>query len=76
MAGEIKRMIDSIIDQRAKGNATVALATKTKLIFKGLNPDRFSGTSPDDPAILDKVRAAAAELGVQLHTGSVSNYVH
>jgi hypothetical protein len=73
MAGDIKRTLDSIIEQRARGSATIALSTKTKLILKGLNPDRFTLTSPDDPAILSKVRAAAAELGVALHAGSVSN---
>jgi hypothetical protein len=66
MAGEIKRMIDRIVEQRAKGSETIALSTKTKLILKGLNPDRFTTASPDDPAIVAKARAAAVELGVRL----------
>jgi hypothetical protein len=56
-------MLDNIIQQRAKGNTAIALTTKTKLILKGVNPDRFSSTSEDDPQILAKVRVIAAELG-------------
>ena len=66
MAGQIKRMLDSIIERRSHGNPTVAMTTKTKLVLKGLNPDRFNGASPDDPAIMDKVRAVAAELGMSV----------
>ena len=64
MAGQINQMLNSIIEKRARGNLVVAGATKTKLILKGLNPDRFDQGSPDDPAIIAKVRAFAIELGV------------
>jgi hypothetical protein len=66
MAGVIKRMIDSMVEQRARGNPTVALTTKTKLVLKGLNPDRFSASSPDDPATIAKLRAIATDLGVRV----------
>jgi hypothetical protein len=66
MAGQIKHMIDSIVEQRAKGNPTIALTTKTKLVLKGLNPDRFDSGSPDDPAVITKVKAIAADLGVHV----------
>ena len=64
MAGQIRHMLDAIIEQRAKGSPTVALTTKTKLVLKGINPDRFSDASDDDPAIMAKVRAIATEFGV------------
>jgi len=66
MAGRIRRMIDMIIEQRAKGNALLIDTTKAKLIFKGLNPDGFTPTSPDDPILEARVRAVATELGVPL----------
>jgi len=66
MAGQIKRMIDSILEQRSKGNPIVLSTTKTKLMLKGLNPDRFTMTSPDDPDVVARVRAAAAEFGVRV----------
>lgn len=66
MMGQIRRMLDTIIEKRAKGNPTIAMTTKTKLILKGFNPDKFDHNSPDDPEILAKVRQVATELGVTL----------
>jgi hypothetical protein len=64
MPGQTKRLIDSILERRSKGNPTLFFATKTKLILKGVNPDKYTAESPDDPAMIAKVRAIAAELGV------------
>ena len=66
MPGQTKQMIDAILERRARGNPTLFFATKTKLILKGVNPDRYTAESPDDPAVNAKVRAIAAELGVLL----------
>ena len=67
LPGRIKQMLDSIIEQRSRGNSTVALTTKTKLMLKGVNPDLFTAASPDDPAIMARVRAIANELGATVH---------
>lgn len=64
MAGLIKIMIDKIITQKAKGNVTMINLTKTKLILKGVNPDKFTAASEDDSAIIQKVRIIAKEMGV------------
>jgi hypothetical protein len=66
MPGQIKHMIDSIVEQRAKGNAALVTTTKTKLTLKGVSPDRFTSASPDDAAVLEKLRVIAAELGVRV----------
>jgi hypothetical protein len=66
MPGQIKQMVDSILEQRARGNATLLLTTKSKLILKGINPDKFTASSPDDEAILAKVRAVANEWGAHV----------
>ena len=66
MAGAIRRMLDQIVKERSKGNAIIATSTVTKLIVKGLDPARFSATSPDDPATLEKVRSVAREMNVAL----------
>jgi hypothetical protein len=66
MAGQIKQMIDSIVEQRAKGNPTIALTTKAKLVLKGVNPDCFHETSPDDPAVVARIRTIAADFGVSI----------
>jgi hypothetical protein len=72
MPGQIKSIIDSIIEQRARGNTTLALTTKTKLMLKGVNPDRYTSASPDDPAVISKLAQIAAEMGVQLRSGAGS----
>jgi hypothetical protein len=59
-------MIDAITEKRSRGNPTIVYSTKAKFIFKGVNPDRFSATSPDDPAVIAKVRAIAAEMGIDI----------
>ena len=66
MAGKIKIMIDKIISERAKGNATLAATTKTKLILKGIVPEKFGLTSPDDPAVIKKLQELALELKITL----------
>lgn len=66
MPGQIKNAIDTIIQQRARGNPTIASTTKTKFILRGVNPDRYDASSPDDPTILGKVKAIATEMGVSL----------
>jgi hypothetical protein len=66
MAGQIKTMLNTIIKIRSKGNETIALTTRTKLIFKGFDPDRFDSGSPDDPAVIERIKAIAVDLGVTL----------
>ncbi len=66
MAGRIHHMIDQIVDKRAKGNATIVMTTKTKLMLKGINPEAFNEGSPDDPAVIEKLTGIAHDLGVVL----------
>lgn len=65
MPGQIKKMIDSIVEQRARGNPTIALTTLTKLVLKGVNPRKFDDSSLDDPAVIAKLRTIAEELRVK-----------
>lgn len=66
MAGQIKKIIDKIITERAKGNPAIISTTKTKLLIKGIDPNKYNASSPDDPAILDKAKIFANELGIQI----------
>ena len=66
MAGQVKKVIDKIIQERSKGNATLILTTKTKLLLKGVNPDEWSAVSDDNPAVLAKVKTMAAEFGISV----------
>jgi hypothetical protein len=62
MAGKIKQMIDTIINQRAKDNAMLAGVIKTKLMLKGIDPNKFNAQSPDDPAVISKLETLMKEL--------------
>ena len=66
MAGQIKKMLDQIIETRSRGDAFIALTTKTKLAFKGINPDKYDYDSPDNPWVIKDVRRIAKELNVIL----------
>lgn len=66
MAGKVKRIIDEIISQRSNGNPTFMMTTRTKLILKGINPDKFTAASEDDPVMIQKAMAVAKDMGVRL----------
>jgi hypothetical protein len=62
MAGKIRQMIDSIITQRAKDNPMLERVIKTKLILKGINPNKYTLQSDDDPVVLAKLEKMIADL--------------
>ena len=66
MAGQIRHMIDQIVQARSKGDATLANLTLTKLVLKGVRVDDYDHASPDDPTVATKLRAIALEFGVQV----------
>jgi hypothetical protein len=66
MAGQVRVMIDQIVEQRSKGNSVLATTTLTKLILKGFDPARYDANSPDDPNVIARLRELAAELNVTL----------
>lgn len=66
MAGEIIKMIDTIIQQRSKGNPSIANTTKAKFILKGINPDRYNFSSADDPQVIAKIRDIARAMQISI----------
>jgi hypothetical protein len=62
MAGKIKMMIDSIIEQRAKGNAMLEGVIRTKLMLKGVDPKKYTLQSDDDPSVISKLEALVKDL--------------
>ncbi|KHD11251.1 hypothetical protein PN36_00140 [Candidatus Thiomargarita nelsonii] len=69
MAGQIKKMINTIIEQRSKGSPIIAGTIKVKLILKGINPETFSYQSKDNPMIIKKLEKIAKDFGVKLDRG-------
>ncbi|RXE56455.1 hypothetical protein ABH15_10285 [Methanoculleus taiwanensis] len=66
MAGQIKRMIETIIRERANGNPVLENTTRTKLVIKGFNPDKYTATSEDDPAKIAELKVIAKDMGITL----------
>ena len=64
MAGRIKCMIDTIIEKKSGGNPSFASSTKVKMIMKGIFPDKYTETSQDDPATIEKLMNLAKELNI------------
>ena len=66
MAGKVKSTIDLIITHRSQGNANWVAPLKIKLIMKGIDPDEWHESSPDDPKMLLRVESVARDMGVSL----------
>lgn len=66
MAGKIKVMIDKIIQERAGGNKTIMETTRAKFMLKGINVDKYTASSEDDPVVMEKVKGIAKEFNVKL----------
>ncbi len=64
MAGQVQRMIQTVITQKAKGNVVIENSIRTKMYLKGIAVDKFTAISPDDPSTMQKVREIAKEFGV------------
>ncbi|THB65036.1 MAG: hypothetical protein D6B27_09335 [Gammaproteobacteria bacterium] len=64
MSGQIKKMIDSILQQRSKGSALIKSTTEAKIVMKGVNPSKYDINSPDDPDVIAKLKNIAQEFGV------------
>lgn len=66
MAGKIKELIDRLIDKRTHGEAALVAPLKIKLIMKGIDPDLFDASSPDNPQVMQKVVTIAKEMGYDI----------
>ena len=66
MAGQIKHLIDQIIEKKSRGSDLIKLTMKTKFVLKGIDPDLFTDLSPDDPEVLDKIKEAAKDFNVDI----------
>ena len=60
--GQCKQLIDEIIDLRTDGQPQLAGFVRATLIVKGILPDKYSDTTPDDPEMVAKLKAMASRL--------------
>lgn len=66
MAGQIRRLLEKIVQDRSRGDSIIANTTKAKLILKGISFDKYTSASEDDPHVIERLRQIADELGVKL----------
>ena len=64
MAGQIYNMIQKIVTERSRGNQVIANSVRTKIILKGIAIDKYTPTSPDDFAVMQKLREVAKKYGL------------
>ena len=57
-------MIQKIVTEKSKGNQVIANSVKTKIILKGLAINKYTPTSPDDLAVMQKLREIGLEFGL------------
>ncbi len=62
MAGQIKRLIDDIIQQRGQGNKVLEGVVKMKLILKGIDPKNYTDNSHDDMDVIRRLLDVKNEL--------------
>lgn len=60
--GKIKCMIEKIISERSRGSEALAKVVRTKLILKGIQPERYTDQSEDDPKIIRKLEKMLRNL--------------
>ncbi|MBN1165789.1 MAG: hypothetical protein JXA44_01515 [Methanospirillaceae archaeon] len=66
MAGKIKHYIDNLIEIRSQGISSIATTTRTKLLLKGIDTTKYTESSDDDPAVIEKIKLVAEEMGIIL----------
>ncbi len=66
MSGKIKNIMDTIIEQRARGNSVIERLTKAKLALKGFIYEKYTATSEDDPDEIRNLCNIARELNIKL----------
>jgi len=66
MAGKIKLLIDNLVELRAQGNPSLESTTRTKLLLKGIDGSKYTASSDDDQALIEKIREIAKDMGIQL----------
>ena len=64
--GNIKKVIDAIIVRKGKGDPLIVINIRKKLVFKGINPAKYTYETIDDPAVLRKLIELARDLGFKL----------
>jgi hypothetical protein len=72
MTGTARKMIDAIIAEKAKGDKSIEKGIRVKLILGGIMVDKLTPDTPDDPALISRIKSVAASYGVHLEEKSAN----
>ena len=64
--GNIKKVIEAIIVRKGKGDPLIVINIRKKLVFKGINPAKYTCETIDDPVVLRKLMELARDLGFKI----------
>ncbi|NCC77579.1 MAG: hypothetical protein EOM08_14240 [Clostridia bacterium] len=62
MAGKIRQIMETIIQERSMGNPAIAEMTKAKFILKGIRLEHYDDQTEDDPAVIEKLLQLKGQL--------------
>lgn len=62
MAGKIREIMETIIQERSLDNPAIAEMTKAKFILKGIRLENFDQNSEDDPVVIEKLLQLKSQL--------------
>ena len=66
--GKAKKMIDELIQKKARGDKFQESNVRMKLMFKGVLPDKITDDTPDSDEIIEKIREVASQFNITLST--------
>ncbi len=64
--GQMKKLIDKIVQEKAQGNTFQELNIQMKLMLKGIPIKNIQDDTPDDPKMLEMIYSAAHDFNVNI----------
>ncbi|MDR2570012.1 MAG: hypothetical protein LBD23_06905 [Oscillospiraceae bacterium] len=64
MTGTAISLINKLIDEKAKGDKFIEKGIRVKLILKGIQIDKLTPATPDDPVVIDEIKKVLTEFGI------------
>jgi len=63
MVGQAKKLVDSLVLEKAKGNKDIENFIRVKLSMKGIPVSSLTESSADDPIVINKIKDVLKEFG-------------
>ena len=70
MAGQVRALLNRIIEFRTRGNPFLVPFVRARIMLKGICPENYDETSEDDPVMISRVKMLAVDMGIDLDLSS------